>query len=112
MWHDATLFVYLIFSSTHSQSITFIQYIYPLPLDEVSLHLLIAGSCPLYVPSRESHSGLPDSGADAPFSELRRTLKRIFTYVLTQPAYAAKFLCVACLRVCTMYIRYARYCHI
>jgi hypothetical protein len=64
-WHDATLLVYFSYIITYIHSITFIQYIYPLPFAEVSLHLLIA--CKLSeknlpgVSSRESNSGLPYS---------------------------------------------------
>jgi hypothetical protein len=45
-WHDATLFVYFsyLFYYIHKfiHSITFIQYIYPSPFVEASLHFLIA----------------------------------------------------------------------
>jgi hypothetical protein len=53
-WHDAILFVYLIFSSTYIQSITFILYIHPSPFAEVPLHLLIAGQF-----SRKNLPGVP-----------------------------------------------------
>ncbi len=64
-WQDATLLVYFSYFTTYIHSITIIQYIYPSPFTEVSLHLLIAWklsrkNLPV-VPSRESNSGLPYS---------------------------------------------------
>jgi hypothetical protein len=57
-----SLFVYFSYFTTYIHSVTFIQYIYPSPFTEVSLHLLIA--CKLsrknlpVVPSRESGQNL------------------------------------------------------
>ncbi len=60
------LFLFFIFlRHTYNHSITFVQYIYPSPFAEASLHFFIA--CTLsgddlpVVPSRESNSGLPYS---------------------------------------------------
>ncbi len=63
-WQDATLFVYFSYFITYLHSITFIQYIYPSPFAEASLHFFIAcmlGKHLPVVPSRESNSGLPYS---------------------------------------------------
>ncbi len=64
-WHDVTLFVYFSYFITYIHSITFIQYIYPSPFAEASLHFFIAcllsGEYLPVVPSRESNSGLPYS---------------------------------------------------
>ncbi len=65
----------LIFYSTYIHSITFIQYIYPLPFAEVSLHLLIAGQLSgnnLSEPIIELGPAIQQ--ADARPTELRRTL--------------------------------------
>jgi hypothetical protein len=66
-WQDATLFLFIFFYSIHTcvHLITFIQYIYPSPFAEASLHFLIAcmlsGKHLHVVPSRESNSALPYS---------------------------------------------------
>ncbi len=65
-WQDATLFVYFSYFITFIQSITFIQYIYPSPVAEASLHFLIA--CLL---SRET----PPCGAE-PRTELWPALQQ------------------------------------
>ncbi len=41
-WHDATLFVYFSYFITYIHTFTFIQYIYPSPFAEASLHFFIA----------------------------------------------------------------------
>ncbi len=76
-WHDATLFVYFSYffiTYIHSfiHSITFIQYIYPSPFAEASLHFLIA--CLL---SGET----PPCGAEARI-ELKPALQQVGTQTL------------------------------
>ncbi len=63
--HSFCLFFIFYNIHTYIHPITFIQYIYPSPFAEASLHLLIAfklsGEDIPVVPSRESNSGLPSS---------------------------------------------------
>ena len=58
-------FVYFSYFITYIHSITFIQYIYPSPFAEASLHFFIAcmlsGKDLPVVPSRDLNSGLPYS---------------------------------------------------
>jgi hypothetical protein len=80
------LFIFFIFYNIHTFiSITFMQYIYPSPFAEASLHFFIAcllsGDDLPVVPSRESNSGLPYSKPTrfqlshaAPYTEPRRTI--------------------------------------
>ncbi len=63
--HSFCLFFIFYNIHTYNHTITFIQYIYPSPFTEASLHFFIAcllsgGTLPV-VPSRESNSGLPSS---------------------------------------------------
>jgi hypothetical protein len=94
------IFSYFYNIHTYTHSITFIQYIYPSPFAEASLHFFIA--CLLsrehlpVVPSRESNSGLPYS---KPTRYQLSNAAPIFKAVPCTAQFCTVLYCLACFAV-------------